>query len=213
MYKFFFKRILDFTVAFIAFLMFLPVFIVLTIILYFENEGKPFFTQDRPGKNEKIFNVLKFKTMNDKKDKNGELLPDIERLTKLGTFVREKSLDEIPQLINVLKGDMSIIGPRPLRTFYLPYYSKTEKKRHTVRPGITGLAQVNGRNVISWDQRFAYDIKYVENLSFFLDIKILIKTVQKVISSSDVAASNQNGIDSFDVHRQKEITSGKFKEL
>ncbi len=213
MYKFFLKRVLDFVIAFMALLILFPVFIILTIILYFENEGKPFFTQDRPGKDEKIFNVLKFKTMTDKKDENGELLPDIERLTKLGTFVREKSLDEIPQLINVLKGDMSIIGPRPLRTFYLPYYSKIEKKRHTVRPGITGLAQVNGRNVISWDQRFAYDIEYVENLSLFLDFKILIKTAQKVISSSDVAASNENGMDNFDVHRQKEIASGKFKQV
>jgi lipopolysaccharide/colanic/teichoic acid biosynthesis glycosyltransferase len=155
------------------------------------NEGKPFFFQKRPGKHGKIFKVIKFKTMNDKKGANGELLPDVDRLTKLGIFVRKTSLDEIPQLLNVLKGDMSLIGPRPLLPEYLPLYNETQKKRHDVKPGITGWAQVNGRNAISWKKKFEYDIWYVENLSFILDIKIIFKTIIKVVRSEDINTENQ----------------------
>jgi lipopolysaccharide/colanic/teichoic acid biosynthesis glycosyltransferase len=154
--------------------------------LYFANQGKPFFFQERPGLNERIFKIIKFKSMNDKKDKEGNLLSDAERLTKVGAFVRKTSLDEIPQLINVLKGDMSLIGPRPLLVRYLPYYSKREKLRHTVRPGITGLAQVNGRNFLMWDERLEMDVQYVENLSFFSDMQILVKTIQGVINRKDI---------------------------
>jgi lipopolysaccharide/colanic/teichoic acid biosynthesis glycosyltransferase len=155
------------------------------------NQGKPFFFQKRPGKDEKIFQVIKFKTMNDKKGADGELLPDADRLTKVGVFVRKTSLDEIPQLLNVLKGDMSLIGPRPLLPEYLPLYNETQKKRHNVKPGITGWAQVNGRNAISWKKKFEYDVWYVENLSFLLDVKIIFKTIIKVVRSEDINTENQ----------------------
>src|SRR5690606_38687512 len=157
MYKVLFKRLFDFFVALLGFMLLSPIFLVVTLGLFFANRGKPFFFQERPGKDERIFKIVKFKTMNDKKDKNGDLLPDAERLTKIGSFVRKNSLDEIPQLINVLKGDMSLIGPRPLRTYYLPLYSEEQRKRHLVRPGITGWAQVNGRNAISWTKKFELD--------------------------------------------------------
>ena len=160
---------------------------VVTVGLWFANGGKPFFYQLRPGKGERIFKIIKFKTMNDRRDANGQLLPDAERLTKIGTFVRKTSLDEIPQLLNVLKGDMSLIGPRPLLVKYLPYYSKREQLRHTVRPGITGLAQVNGRNKLNWDDRLELDAQYVENLSFLLDIKILFRTIINVLLRKDIA--------------------------
>lgn len=209
MYKNYLKRVLDFTAAFIGLVLLSPVFILLTVLLGIANKGKPFFTQDRPGFNAHVFYVLKFRTMNNNTDKSGNLLPDHERLTALGSFIRKTSLDEIPQLINIIKGDMSLIGPRPLRTFYLPFYTKREQKRHHVRPGITGLAQISGRNFIDWDQRFAYDITYVDNLSFSLDLKIFYKTILKVIRGSDVSISNENVIDNFDVYRQKQIDSGK----
>ena len=160
---------------------------VVMIGLWFANNGKPFFYQLRPGKGERIFRIIKFKTMNDRCDANGQLLPDAERLTKIGAFVRKTSLDEIPQLLNVLKGDMSLIGPRPLLVKYLPYYSKREQLRHTVRPGITGLAQVNGRNKLNWDDRLELDAQYVENLSFLLDIKILFRTIINVLLRKDIA--------------------------
>ena len=160
---------------------------VVMVGLWFANNGKPFFYQLRPGKGERIFRIIKFKTMNDRCDANGQLLPDAERLTKIGAFVRKTSLDEIPQLLNVLKGDMSVIGPRPLLVKYLPYYSKREQLRHTVRPGITGLAQVNGRNKLNWDDRLELDAQYVENLSFLLDIKILFRTIINVLLRKDIA--------------------------
>jgi len=186
MYKNYLKRLFDFLAAFFGLVLLSPIFIVVTIALYFANQGKPFFFQARPGKNERIFKIIKFKSMNDKKDVQGNLLPDAERLTKAGSFVRKTSLDEIPQLINVLKGDMSLIGPRPLLVQYLPYYTEREKLRHTVRPGITGLAQVNGRNFLMWDERLEMDAKYVEKLSFYLDLEILVKTVQGVMNRKDV---------------------------
>jgi lipopolysaccharide/colanic/teichoic acid biosynthesis glycosyltransferase len=191
MYRHFLKRIIDFILGLIGFILLSPIFFIVLILLMINNQGKPFFFQKRPGKHGKIFKVIKFKTMNDKKGANGELLPDVDRLTKLGIFVRKTSLDEIPQLLNVLKGDMSLIGPRPLLPEYLPLYSEAQKVRHDVKPGITGWAQVNGRNAISWKKKFEYDIWYVENLSFILDVKILFKTVVKVIKSEDINTENQ----------------------
>ncbi|MBI1669319.1 sugar transferase [Capnocytophaga periodontitidis] len=187
MYKKIIKPALDFLIALIVFILLSPIFVVVTVGLWFANGGKSFFYQLRPGKGERIFKIIKFKTMNDRRDANGQLLPDAERLTKIGTFVRKTSLDEIPQLLNVLKGDMSLIGPRPLLVKYLPYYSKREQLRHTVRPGITGLAQVNGRNKLNWDDRLELDAQYVENLSFLLDIKILFRTIINVLLRKDIA--------------------------
>lgn len=188
MYKNYLKRVVDFTMALVALIFLSPIFIIITIGLLFANQGRPFFLQQRPGKNERIFTIVKFKTMNDKKDDAGNLLSDAERLTKIGAFVRKTSLDEIPQLINVLKGDMSLIGPRPLLTSYLPLYNEFQKRRHDVRPGITGWAQVNGRNAISWHQKFEYDVWYVEHFSLWVDLKILMKTIQKVLQSEGINA-------------------------
>jgi len=189
MYKSLAKPLLDHLTAAVLLLLLSPILVVVTIALFIANNGKPFFFQKRPGKNERIFSIIKFKSMNDKKDETGSLLPDRERLTKVGAFVRKTSLDEIPQLINVLKGDMSLVGPRPLRVHYLPLYNEVQKKRHQVRPGITGWAQVNGRNAISWVQKFKYDVWYVENISLALDIKIVFLTIKKVFASKDINAS------------------------
>ena len=191
MYKQIFKRVLDFSIAFVVLLCISPLFFILIVFLAIANNGKPFFVQRRPGKNEKIFSIIKFKTMNDLKDSDGNLLPDKDRMTPVGTFVRKTSLDEIPQLVNVLKGDMSLIGPRPLIIEYLPVYNETQKKRHNVRPGITGWAQVNGRNSISWTKKFEYDVWYVENCSFLLDLKIIGLTLKKVLKKEDVNLSNE----------------------
>jgi len=198
MYKFFIKRVLDFLSSLIGLVLFLPFFLLITIFLFIANQGKPFFFQLRPGKDGKIFKIVKFKTMNDKKDKDGKLLPDVDRLTKIGSFVRKTSLDEIPQLINVLKGDMSLIGPRPLLTHYLHLYNDFQNRRHEVKPGITGWAQVNGRNAISWDKKFEYDVWYVDHISFTLDMKILFKTVLKVIKSDGINAADAATIEPFD---------------
>ena len=167
-----------------------PIFVIVAILLFITNSGKPFFFQSRPGLNEKIFKIIKFKTMTDQKDDNGNFLPDNMRLTKLGNFVRKTSLDEIPQLLNVIKGDMSLIGPRPLLVQYLPLYSKKQKRRHEVRPGITGWAQVNGRNTVSWNKKFDYDVWYVDNHSIWLDIKILLLSIKKVILQEGISAEN-----------------------
>lgn len=197
MYKNYFKRLLDFTIALVGLICLSPIFIVVTIGLYFANQGKPFFFQERPGFRERIFYIIKFKTMNDKTDANGNLLPDADRLTPIGAFVRKTSLDEIPQLINVLKGDMSIIGPRPLRTYYLPLYNEIQKKRHNVRPGITGWAQVNGRNAISWTKKFELDVYYVNNISFALDLKIFFLTIKKVFKREGISAEGQATTEAF----------------
>lgn len=197
MYKNYCKRFFDFTVALFGCILLFPIFVVATICLYFANQGKPFFFQVRPGKKEKLFKIIKFKTMNDKKDANGNLLPDSERLTKVGSFVRKTSIDEIPQLINVLKGDMSLIGPRPLLPAYLPLYNEMQKKRHDVRPGITGWAQVNGRNAISWQQKFEYDVFYVNNISFMNDMKIIFLTVKKVVVREGIAAEGMATTEAF----------------
>ena len=191
MYKSLLKPILDFILAFIAFIILSPVFIITFILLSVSNQGNPFFFQPRPGKNGRIFKVIKFKTMSDKKDRQGNLLPDRDRLTKTGNFVRKTSLDEIPQLINVLKGDMSLVGPRPLLVKYLPLYNTVQKRRHDVKPGITGWAQVNGRNAISWEEKFNYDVWYVDHQSLSLDLKIIFKTIQKVLKSEGINTQGQ----------------------
>lgn len=197
MYKNYIKRFFDFIIALIGLICLSPIFIVVTIGLYFANDGKPFFFQARPGLNEKIFKIIKFKTMNDKKDKDGNLLPDADRLTPIGAFVRKTSLDEIPQLINVLKGDMAIIGPRPLLPQYLPLYNETQKRRHNVRPGITGWAQVNGRNAISWSKKFELDVWYVENVSFATDVKVFFSTFKKVFKSEGISQVGQATAEAF----------------
>ncbi len=198
MYIHFFKRILDFVLALVGILLLLPIFIFVFIFLAISNNGKPFFFQTRPGKNEKTFKIVKFRTMNDKKDVEGNLLPDAERLTAVGRFVRKTSLDEIPQLLNVLKGDMSIIGPRPLLVSYIPLYNSEQKKRHNVKPGITGWAQVNGRNAISWEEKFRYDVWYVENVSLILDIKIIFKTIKKVLVSDGITSQTSATVEYFE---------------
>ncbi|ATA74774.1 Undecaprenyl phosphate N,N'-diacetylbacillosamine 1-phosphate transferase [Capnocytophaga canis] len=190
MYKTFIKPFLDFILALIGFLLLSPVFIIVTIGLFFANQGKPFFFQLRPGKDGKIFKIIKFKTMNDKKDEHGNLLPDADRLTKVGSFVRKTSLDEIPQLLNVIKGDMSLIGPRPLLPQYLELYNEFQRRRHEIKPGITGWAQINGRNAISWQKKFEYDVWYVDNVGFGLDLKILFFTILKIIIREGI---NQKG--------------------
>ncbi|WP_318643452.1 sugar transferase [Flavobacterium ardleyense] len=199
MYRNYIKRLLDFTISLSALVLLLPVFIVLIIVLYYSNEKAGiFFQQPRPGKNGKVFKVLKFKTMNDRKDATGQLLPSFERITKFGRIMRNSSLDEIPQLINVLKGDMSLIGPRPLLVHYLPLYNEAQLRRHNMRPGITGWAQVNGRNAISWTKKFELDVWYVDNASFILDLKILYMTFQKVVRGADINASSDATMPSFD---------------
>jgi lipopolysaccharide/colanic/teichoic acid biosynthesis glycosyltransferase len=197
MYKLIFKRILDFTAACIGLLIFSPIFIIVAIGLFLENNGKPFFVQLRPGKNGEIFKIVKFKTMNDKKDVDGNLFPDEKRLTKIGAFVRKTSLDEIPQLLNVLKGDMSLIGPRPLLPEYLPFYNDFQNRRHEVKPGITGWAQVNGRNAISWEQKFEFDVWYVHNVSFLLDLRIVFLTLKKVFRSEGISQEGQATMEAF----------------
>ena len=181
MYKRIFKRVIDLIVAFIALLILAPLIGLVTLLLYSQNKGKPFFFQERPGQFKKPFYIIKFKTMTDEKDAEGNLLPDNLRITKFGGWVRKLSIDELPQLINVLKGEMSLVGPRPLLFKYMPLYTAEQLRRHEVRPGITGWAQVNGRNSISWTQKFALDVEYVDKVSFLMDCKILLLTVKKVL--------------------------------
>lgn len=198
MYQSFTKRVFDILFALLILIVASPLFLITYVVLSVSNNGKPFFFQKRPGKNEKIFEIIKFKSMNEKRGADGELLPDAERITKFGKFVRKSSLDELPQLLNVLKGDMSIVGPRPLLISYLPLYNEEQKKRHQVRPGITGWAQINGRNAISWVQKFEYDVWYVENVSFVLDIKIFLMTVQKVFKGADISSSTHATMEFFE---------------
>ena len=198
MYKHFFKRVIDFIIVFIALLIIWPFLLIITIWLHFANKGAgAFFTQERPGKNSKIFKVIKFKTMTDERDENGNLLPDAQRLTKVGKFVRSTSIDELPQLINVLKGDMSLIGPRPLLVKYLPLYSEEQARRHEVRPGITGWAQCNGRNAISWTKKFELDVWYVDHCTLWTDIKIIWITIMKVLKRSDISQEGQATMEAF----------------
>jgi lipopolysaccharide/colanic/teichoic acid biosynthesis glycosyltransferase len=194
------KRLIDIIVSFFLLVFTLPITVIVTLLLFIANSGKPFFFQKRPGKNENVFTIIKFKTMNDKKDRNGNLLDDEKRLTWIGKIVRKTSIDELPQLINVLIGDMSLIGPRPLLTQYLPYYNNVEKRRHEVRPGITGWAQVNGRNAISWDQKFAYDVWYVDHYNFNVDMKIVMMTIKKVFKSEGISAEGHATMPTFIEH-------------
>lgn len=199
MYKYFFKRLIDFCIALTALLCIGWFLILVAIWLHFANKGAgAFFLQDRPGKDGKIFKVIKFKTMTDDRDANGELLPDADRLTRVGSFVRSISIDELPQLINVLKGDMALIGPRPLLVQYLPLYSKEQMRRHEVRPGISGWAQCHGRNQISWTERFKLDVWYVDNLSLLTDLKVIFITIKKVLFREDINSDNDATMEDFD---------------
>ena len=199
MYRHFFKRFLDFWISLIVLVCISPLLIVVTIWLHFANKGAgAFFLQERPGKDGRIFKVIKFKTMTDERDANGELLPDEDRLTKVGKFVRSTSIDELPQLINVLKGDMALIGPRPLLVQYLPLYSEEQMRRHEVRPGISGWAQCHGRNAISWKQKFEYDVRYVDHLSFMTDLEVVFITIKKVLFREGIHSENSVTIDDFD---------------
>ena len=197
MYRNFFKRIFDFLLSLTAFLLLFPVLLLLVAAGTVKMGGNPFFVQERPGKDGKIFKLVKFKSMNNKKDENGNLLPDETRLTSYGKFIRNTSLDELPELINILKGDMPIVGPRPLLVRYLTRYNKTQARRHEVRPGLTGLAQVNGRNAISWEEKFNYDVEYVDNVSFLLDFKIICKTVLKIIKKDGISSETSATMEEF----------------
>ena len=197
LYKSFLKRIIDFIGALIGLLILSPIFMMVTIGLFFANQGEPFFIQNRPGMNGIIFRIIKFKTMNDKKDSKGHLLPDEIRLTKIGIFVRKTSLDEIPQLLNVLHGEMSLIGPRPLLPEYLPLYNAVQLRRHDVKPGITGWAQINGRNAISWEKKFEYDVWYVDHLTLLLDLKIFFLTLKKVLFREGINTENLATVEPF----------------
>lgn len=200
------KRILDIISSLLAIIILSPLLGMLTVIGAFEMKGNPFFTQERPGKDEKIFKLIKFRTMTNAKDKDGNLLSDADRLTRYGKFLRNTSLDELPELFNILKGDMSVIGPRPLLVQYLPYYTEKEKHRHDVRPGLTGLAQVNGRNNITWEEKFAWDVKYVNEMNLILDIKILFQTVFNVLKRDDVVVDSYEVEPNLDDVRRKVTT-------
>lgn len=199
MYKHFFKRLIDFTIVFMVLLIIWPILLIITIWIHFANKGAgAFFFQERIGKDEKPFKIIKYKSMTDERDADGNLLPDAQRLTKVGKFVRSTSIDELPQLINVLKGDMSLIGPRPLPKAYLPYYTTEETRRHNVRPGISGWAQVNGRKNITWDKKLECDVYYVNNISLFLDIKILFMTIYKVFKRESVGVETSGNVSLYD---------------
>ena len=203
MYKSFFKRFFDFFFSLCALIVFSPIILVVSLILIIVNKGAGvFFYQMRPGKNEVIFKAVKFKSMTEECDRNGNLLSNAERLTKFGKFIRSTSIDELPQLFNILKGDMSFIGPRPLLIKYLPFYTDNERKRHSVRPGITGLAAINGRNLIDWDTRLKFDVLYVENISFWGDVNIVFKTIQNVLTAKDIVIDTNQELQDLDIERQ-----------
>ena len=191
------KPFLDFIISLTGFIILLPVFLIIAVLLIIANNGNSFFVQSRPGLQGKVFKVIKFKTMSDRKDEKGVLLPDKQRLTRIGAFIRKTSLDEIPQLLNVIKGDMSLVGPRPLLVDYLPLYSTEQKRRHEVKPGITGWAQINGRNAITWEQKFKYDVWYVDHLSFPLDAKIIFLTIKKVFKAEGINSATAATMDKF----------------
>jgi lipopolysaccharide/colanic/teichoic acid biosynthesis glycosyltransferase len=197
MYKTYFKRIVDFIVASVMFLIVSPVLLIIAILLALVNKGSPFFLQTRPGKDEKLFKIIKFRTMTGAIDDKGVLFPDEKRVTSIGKMIRKTSLDELPQLINVIKGDMSLIGPRPLLVEYLPLYNSKQKERHNVKPGITGWAQINGRNLISWKQKLEYDVWYVDHISFMLDVKIFFKTIIRVIKSENIYSGSKITMNRF----------------
>lgn len=211
-YEKYIKRLIDIVCSLAALIVLSPVLLILTIVGAFKMKGNPFFTQERPGKDEKIFKLIKFRSMTCETDKDGSLLPDEVRLTKYGRMLRSTSLDELPELINIFKGDMSIVGPRPLAVQYLPYYNEVERKRHTVLPGLTGLAQVNGRNATNWPERFAYDVAYVEDITFMNDLSILFKTVEKVLQHQDITVRGTGKVIDFDKFRQQEWEKSKINE-
>ena len=215
MYQKYFKRLIDITCSLLALIVLSPIMIILIILGAIAMKGNPFFVQLRPGKidketgKEKIFKLIKFRTMSNAKDKDGKLLPDEKRLNKYGRFLRSTSLDELGELINILIGDMSIVGPRPLVVKYLPYYTKEERKRHLIRPGLTGLAQINGRTAINWEQRFKYDVEYVESVSFLMDVKIIFLTALKVLKRSDIVeAGCQGDFDKYRISQMEEVKDG-----
>lgn len=212
MYNFFFKRAIDFTIAFVVLLLIWWIIALIALLLHFANKGAgAFFYQERPGKGGKVFKVIKFKTMTDEKDENGELLPNEVRLTKVGRIVRSLSLDELPQFINILKGDMALIGPRPLLTWFLPLYDETQARRHEVRPGITGWAQVNGRNTLSYSKKFEYDVWYVDHLNMMLDLKIVWMTVMNVLNRKDIGNGLQNEVDDLGWAEKKQWAINEFE--
>lgn len=210
MYAKYIKRILDLTLSLMALIVLMPLMIIIGILVRI-NLGSPIiFKQKRPGKNEKTFTLYKFRTMTDKRDIDGNLLPDEYRLTKFGKFLRSTSLDELPELINIIKGDMAIVGPRPLLVEYLPYYTEEEKHRHDVRPGLTGLAQVNGRNAISWEEKLKYDTEYIKEISFYSDLKIIFKTIKKTIKREDILMGNEFVVGKF-IDQRKNKKERAFK--
>lgn len=204
MYAKYIKRILDFILSLIALIVLSPVLLVVAILVRIKLGSPIIFKQQRPGKDEKIFTLYKFRTMTDKKDENGNLLPDSERLTKFGKVLRSTSLDELPELVNILKGDMSIVGPRPLSIQYLPYYNEKERHRHDILPGLTGLAQINGRNTLQWEERFKYDLEYVNNVSFKSDVKIIVLTIKRVFKRENIVVRGNGNIIDFDTYRKKQ---------
>lgn len=212
MYANFFKRFSDLFLSLIALIILSPLLLILTVVGTFVMRGNPFFVQKRPGKNEKIFNMIKFRTMTSEKDENGNLLPDEKRLVKYGLFLRKTSLDELPELFNIFAGDMSIVGPRPLLIQYLPLYNDFQKRRHEVRPGLTGNAQVNGRNAISWEEKFRLDIEYIDSITFWGDLKIIAKTVKKIIQREGISSSTSVTMEYFTgTHSEKNITEEEKK--
>lgn len=202
MYAKYIKRILDFVLSLVALIVLSPVLLIVAILVRVKLGSPVIFKQQRPGKNEKIFTLYKFRTMTDKKDENGNLLPDSERLTKFGKLLRSTSLDELPELVNILKGDMAIVGPRPLLVEYLPYYTEKEKHRHDVRPGLTGFAQTNGRNAVNWDKRFQLDIEYIKNITLKNDLNIILQTIKKVLKKEDILVGNEHVLLNFDEERK-----------
>jgi lipopolysaccharide/colanic/teichoic acid biosynthesis glycosyltransferase len=212
MYNRYFKNGFDFLIGLIGLIIISPLFILIAAILFLTTKENPFFIQRRPGKSGRVIKVIKFKTMNDKRSGDGSLLSDNLRLTNVGRFLRKTSLDEIPQLINVIKGDMSIVGPRPLALQYYPFYTVNEHRRHTVKPGITGLAQINGRNGLDWEAKFNYDIEYVDKMSFLLDIKIMYKTLSKVLSRENIGVIGIDAPEDFDKYRTRQNSIKKQKD-
>lgn len=205
LYAKYIKRILDFILSFIAVVCLSPLLLILYCLVRVKLGAPVLFRQERPGRGGEIFTLCKFRTMTEKRDENGALLPDEERLTSFGKFLRSTSLDELPELFNILKGDMSLVGPRPLLVCYLPWYTEEESRRHDMRPGLTGLAQVNGRNALVWEERFAYDLEYVEHCTFFMDVQILMKTIGKVIKRSGILSGAEQTLENFDVYRRKQL--------
>lgn len=211
LYERYFKRLLDFSCGIAVVVLFSWLYLILILLGAIFMRGNPFFTQQRPGKDGEIFKLIKFRSMDNRRDKNGELLPDAVRLNKYGRFIRKTSLDELPEIINIIKGDMSIVGPRPLTVKYLPYYSEEERRRHDIRPGLTGLAQINGRNGLQWEERFAYDLKYVDKVTFWEDIKIIFLTVAKVVKSEGVSVRGTGETVDFDKYRMMQRQNQKVE--